>query len=281
MTKISNYNKNYLIAEDIICKDCNGNVFEKYEDLLIPKNLPREKAESGNPSPYAETGNIHKIVDMFEGTNKFLPSMALTFAITKACFNERNKHRGISKVLEQYTGNRCNYGIFLQNTFFETNNTCKIVHYPNKEDLLNGWNYHDDAGEFRLGNSKKILNSKMNQINSRVELSGHGIGGFDKAKNYFIEDLVKEESYRKHLTDLLGDEDFIGILKGLSKFLGKNNTQCITYRARKWNDDSPIFTGVGFGGVNDTFSDFHSLKINMEGYANASAVFRYVEKLNN
>ena len=121
----------------------------------------------------------------------------------------------------------------------------------------------------------------MNQINSRVELSGHRIGEFDRTKSYFIEDLVKEESYRKHLTDLLGDEDFIGILKGLSKFLGKNNTRCITYRAKECNDDSPTFTGVGFGGVNDQFPDFQSLKINMEGYANASAVFRYVEKLNN
>ncbi len=278
MTKISNYNKDYLIAEDITCKNCNGNIFEKYDALLIPKKIPRTRSPSGKRFTHqSKAEKIFSIVDIFEGTKKFLPSSALTFSLIKGCLENKNKHKDIENFLEQYKGNRSTYGDFLQNTFFETNNECKIVHYPNKEDLLNGWNCVFINKQFYTQEDmNRITNSKMNQINPRVELPGHGLPVFNRLESYEVKDLIKKESYKKHITDLLGDENFVGTLENFAKFLGKDKVECPTYNpGTHFNNGRSVFTGVGFGGERYD----KGLKIGMMGYADMSTTFRYVEKV--
>ncbi len=179
--KISNA-KDYVVLENIICRDAEGKVFEQYPQLLVKKDIERDdKQKQINHNPY-------EWVQYFEDKGLFLPSFALSCNVLAALYGKRNDPE-INKVLMQYKDYGPGYGWQAQNTVVDWR-TNTIIHYP------------DDAG------------AKTPRQPTRLSFKRKGI------KDMPLEKALKNEDYRAYVQNLTGLAK-PEVLVEIGKYFGK------------------------------------------------------------
>ena len=115
----------YIVLENIVCRDADGKVFEQYPQLLIKKDIERNgNQEQINHTPF-------DWVQYFEDKGLFLPSFALSCNILEALYNKRGDPE-INKVIMQYKDKGNGYGWHAQNTVVDWGAN-KIIHYPSQD----------------------------------------------------------------------------------------------------------------------------------------------------
>ena len=128
----------YLVLKDIECVDADGNVFEKYEELHVAKNV--ERSEAGNHISFTP----YKAIAHFEEKGWFLPSMALSCNILVKLFDKAVRKRAdgsyetldpeAKAVLDTYKDYGLSWGWHAQNTLIDYGSS-RIIHYPSNSDF--------------------------------------------------------------------------------------------------------------------------------------------------
>src|SRR3989338_11093038 len=112
----------FLLLENIVCKDARGRIFEQYKALEVRKDIFRRKRSPQNFTPC-------EAAVYCEQQGLFLPSFALSCNILTALYQGKSDP-AIAKVLGQYKSySRYCDGWHITNTLIDWENT-KIIHYP-------------------------------------------------------------------------------------------------------------------------------------------------------
>ena len=116
--------KDYIVLENIVCRDADGKVFEQYPQLFVKKDIERgQNQEQISHTPY-------DWIPYLWDKGLFLPSFALSCNILAALYSRRNDPE-IDKVLMQYKDHGPGYGWHAQNTVVDWGSNM-IIHYPSK-----------------------------------------------------------------------------------------------------------------------------------------------------
>ncbi len=116
--------KDYIVLENIVCRDADGKAFEHYPKLFVRKEIERDGHQQINHNPY-------DWIPYFEDMGLFLPSFALSCNILAALYNKRSDPE-INRVLMQYKDHGPGYGWHAQNTVVDWGAN-RIIHYPAKD----------------------------------------------------------------------------------------------------------------------------------------------------
>jgi hypothetical protein len=137
--RVSNM-KDYIVLENIVCRDSNGKPFEQYPQLSIKKDIERDDNQNHiNHNPY-------EWIPYFEDKGLFLPSFALSCNILAALYAKRSDP-AIEKVLMQYKDYGPGYGWHAQNTIIDWGAN-RIIHYPTKNTNGDSVNAGRETKEF-------------------------------------------------------------------------------------------------------------------------------------
>ena len=280
-TLVKVYNKNFLVLENICCVDNTEKIMEQYDQIFVPTTVIKEITPTGRKSTTSASEPFYSAIDRLKKEGQFLPSTLLTFAIFKACFENKDKHPIIEKVVQQYKGNRSIYGAHIQNSLFDVRGG--IVHYPDKNDshVNNTWNifldgefYNKESGSYDEESSRKKILSKrekasFNQPNKRLEYL-HPIPPFDgNIYPYGLEKLMKEEGYNNFLINLFGARDFATVLNNATNYL-RLKGEYYFYSHEKYK--TPCYTGITFGG-----KYLGKFKVGTTGSFDGATTFRGVQ----
>ena len=162
--------KEYIILENIICRDSNGKHFEQYPQLFVRKDIERDADQqqiNHTPSDW---------VQYFEDKGLFLPSFALSCNILQALYTKRNDSE-ISKVLMQYKDKGNGTGWHAQNTIVDWGAN-RIIHYPSK---------NSQGGSINTG-----------RITKELPFTRKGI------KDMALENALKNEDFKAYIQNLTG-----------------------------------------------------------------------------
>lgn len=163
--------KDFLVLENIVCRDYRGDAFEKYEKIYVAKDILLNGSTPASFTSYAAVFNC-------EMRQIFLPSMALTWNILVRLYENR-KNKIANDVLMQY---KC--GKYAQNTLVNYESK-EIIHYPRDND-------------FKKGSKDGINYFDANQGMPRIPLAFS-----EKAFNGWSETFRLKGSHNHHLRTFL------------------------------------------------------------------------------
>jgi len=165
----------YLVLEDLVCTDAEGNVFERYDNLYVRKDVERNNANQVDFTPYQAI--VH-----FESQNHFLPSFALSCNILATLYADKTNLES-NAVLMQYKDKGNGYGWQAQNTVVKWNKgKGEVIHYPYDSDFPNN------------GGSDNINQGKRHSLDFKVK-------GF-KTEN--LEAALKNKHFNTYIKNLTG-----------------------------------------------------------------------------
>ncbi len=183
---VTNVN-DFLVLENLVCVDANGNIFEQYPELRVRKDIYRDQ-NSGqvNFTPYNAAVHCEK-------NGLFLPSFALSCNIVAALYRNRT-NPDANALLQQYKNHGNGHGYQAQNTIINYANE-EIIHYPTPADF----------------NQTAAVNNGLRKT-----------GRFSKAllQDGLLENALKDAAhtlYVKQLTGLANPADLVEI----GKYFGK------------------------------------------------------------
>ena len=230
----------YVIVRDIECTDADGNVFEKHDELWVPKDIERDgDNKSILLTPY--NWNLH-----FEekGKDCFLPSAALTLnyllKILPAAVRKRSDgeyaviNEEFKKVLDSYHDYGLGYGYHAQNSLVAYG-TSEMIHYPKKEEFIYA------GGDVDVNSDRESIRLSFNKSELQDGLLSEGL------KNKDIERFVRQYSGVFEPEKLVDLGDYYSWLSGRDKPTrlwfpwhgkkGKNNTStCASWVGCNSND---------------------------------------------
>ena len=120
--KVHDYDEKHLLVERISCVDADGNITESYPQLLVMKDVFRNK--KGRIMFFTS----YQAIIHCEQEGYFLPTSQETSAIV-AALNKKRDNPQAHKVLVQYKYNNPGNGWHAQNTVIDYG-AQKIIHYP-------------------------------------------------------------------------------------------------------------------------------------------------------
>jgi hypothetical protein len=208
----------FLELLDVKCYDTNGSETERYERLLVKKDV--EKDKDGNILKLTPYEAIHYFEQGKNGL--FLPSFQLTCAIVARLYAEKDTNPEAKKVLDQYKNRGYNSGWHTTNTI--VNWPIKtIVNYPNDTDFPN--------------------NGGVNNINSNRSRTITSIK--DHFKSEGLADSLCNTSHKEYLQDLTGLQK-PEVLIDISTYFGKT--------PKIWTPNTPNYvSGAWLGCYDDSF----------------------------
>ncbi len=182
----------YMVLENIECKDADGNVFEQYDTIYVRKDIERNADNSQkNFTPY-------QVAVYFEAQGLFLPSMALSCAIVAQLYQRRNDSAA-NALLMQYKDKGNDYGWHAQNTVIDYKNA-KIIHYPSDANFP----AHGGAnGINQAPRERKELSFVKSQTRTRTLRSPAS----DLLSNCTLEDGLKNPLVARFVRHYTGLED--------------------------------------------------------------------------
>ena len=197
----------YVILENIICTDADGNIFERYDKIYVKKDM--EKDNAGNALHFIP----YDAVVHLEEKRLLLPSFALTCNILEELY--RNKSNpDIEKVLQQY-----NAGWHAQNSIIDFN-TEQIIHYPTTQD------YDKRQKAVNAGRTKTTLNFKKATLQDEL-----------------FENALREEAEKRYVQQLTGLQNPYVMIE-IGNYFGKpiklwfpwrgQNGECFTEKRAAW-----------------------------------------------
>src|SRR3989338_9018598 len=131
----------FLLLENIVCKDARGRIFEQYKALEVRKDIFRRKRSPQNFTPC-------EAAVYCEQQGLFLPSFALSCNILTALYQGKSDP-AIAKVLGQYKSySRYCYGGHTTNTLIEWG-SAKIINYPKDSDFPSNGGNQNINGEWK------------------------------------------------------------------------------------------------------------------------------------
>src|SRR3989344_4391601 len=117
----------FLVLENLVCVDANGNIFEQYPELLVRKDIFRDQNRGQvNFTPYNAAVHCEK-------NGLFSPSFALSCNIVAALYKNRT-NPDANALLQQYKNHGNGHGYHAQNTIINYANE-EIIHYPTPADF--------------------------------------------------------------------------------------------------------------------------------------------------
>ena len=192
----------YVIVRDISCIGADGNVFEQYDELWVPKDV---ELDNGAPAGFS----AYKGITHFEakGDDWFLPSSALTLnyllKILPAAVKKRSDgnyaviNGEFKKVLDRYFRIGGVYaGWHVQNTIIAYG-TNEIIHYPLKND------FSHSGGE---------LDINLKKDNTRLRFNRSELYNSFNLKNKHIKHFVRQYSGLAEPEKLVDLGDYYGWL---------------------------------------------------------------------
>jgi len=165
----------YLVLENLQCVGSDGKVFEKYDKILVAKDVVR------NPDGTHSRFTPYRAIAHFEGKGLFLPSFALSCNILRALYENRDDPE-VGKVLMQYKDYGSGWGWHAQNTVVDWGSR-KIVHYPHDSD------FPEHGG-----------NDNINRTKTRIEKTFNP----KKFKSSNLEEALTNPEYNQYLKNLTG-----------------------------------------------------------------------------
>src|SRR3989338_8901887 len=182
----------FLLLENIVCKDADGNIFEQYDALEVRKNIFWGKR---NPNLFT----LYEAAVYCDTLGLFLPSFALSCNILAALYHGKSDPE-IAKVLNQYNKHSLRYGHgwLVVNTLIDWKRE-KIIHYPTESDFAsNGGNQNVNKGRKR----------------KEFPFSNEDIS------DMLLEEALKVEPFRVFIQNFTGLQD-PSILIEMGKYYGK------------------------------------------------------------
>ena len=178
--------REYIVLENIACRDSNGKPFEQYPQLFVRKDVERGVNQRQiNHTPF-------DWVQYFEDKGLFLPSFALSCNILSALYNKRGDPE-TNKVLMQYKDYGPGYGWHAQNTVVDWGAN-KIIHYPSQDSQRNNINTKRPT--------KELLFARK------------------QIKEMALEEALRNKDFRAYIQNLTGLTD-TETLVGIRKYFGK------------------------------------------------------------
>ena len=151
----------HLIVRNIKCTDANGNVYEKYDELCMPKDIVRDGTNQKSFNPY---NGIKYFED--QGDGSFLPSLPVTLNILIKVLDAAVEKQddgsyvtlndGVKKVLDRYHDRCDGYGWHVQNTIIDYGRS-EVIHYPIKNDINKSVDLNVDKTRIELSFDKTDL----------------------------------------------------------------------------------------------------------------------------
>ncbi|MBN2459755.1 hypothetical protein JXB28_05715 [Candidatus Woesearchaeota archaeon] len=201
----------FFLLPEIACFDEYLNYNEKYERLMVKKDVERDPKNpdmSRNRISMDTAGGINHFAG--QGNGMFLPSLALTCNILEALYDRRSNPEA-RKILMQYKDTGFGQGWHMQNTIVNWE-TRTIIHYPQKSDFAPCYSTSPDINSGRPTERYKINYSKIDNEPLEKALEQWGTRrGYDN----FIQSLMGL-SYPHVLVDIgkyFGKETQIYVLR--------------------------------------------------------------------
>ncbi len=155
----------YIKLENISCVDAEGNVFERYDELYVARDIVRAPDNSQiSKTPYQWTV-------YFEPQGLFLPSMALSCAIVAQLYQHRNDPAA-DAVLMHYKDKGSGNGWHAQNMVIDYASE-QIIHYPSAADVLQSADVNASKPRKALSFSKAALQDSLVADALRVPAFAH------------------------------------------------------------------------------------------------------------
>ncbi len=181
--KVSDYDEEYIMIENIKCYDADDNIVEQYDKILFMKDLI--KSTGGSPKIFTQ----YQAYDHFnDKKGLFIPCFGLSCNIMAALLGTE-----FEMLIDQYLTYTSPEHYHIQNTITDCKNN-KIIHYPQKDD-------------FKI--YAEYCNPK--ELNKRIILDTYGYKGSDDIS----QTLKSDDGYKfvKNLTLLKNPEVLIEIGK--------------------------------------------------------------------
>jgi len=142
-----------LELHGIECVDADGNVFEQYDTVYVPKDIFRgADGKQLNFTSYAAA--VH-----CEQNGLFLPSFALSCNIVAALYAARS-NPDIERVLQQYKDKGNGTGWHGQNTVIDYGAE-QVIHYPTAADFGKNYAVNGSLSHTALGFAKSKLQDSL------------------------------------------------------------------------------------------------------------------------
>ena len=200
----------YVIVRNIECVDADGNVFEKHDELWIPKDVERDKNYVKSFSVYGAIVHCEE-----KGNDWFLPSAAATLNYLLKIFPKAVRKRSdgnyhtineeFKKVLDIfYNGQDQFFGVLAQNSLVAFGKS-EIIHYPKKEDFTYA------SGDVGINFNRDSIRLEFDNSNLEVCCLLDGL------ENKGIERFVRQYSGVANPEELLNLGDYYGWLSNGDK----------------------------------------------------------------
>jgi hypothetical protein len=188
---------NYLVLENINCRDANGTLFEHYDTLYIKKEIERYKTKRAVSKTYPQWNKY------FKAKNTIFPSFALTCHILLELYGRIDQPE-YEKVLQQYNTHPPSPNCHAQNTVIDWDKG-QIIHYPS--------NY-----PFKIESQGGLNPFKMESwggLRTELDFNTKNLG---IQKN--MQDALQDPDYLKFLRNLTGLE-FPRMLTNIADYFKK------------------------------------------------------------
>ena len=178
----------FLILQNLVCRDADGTIFEQYPELRVRKDIFRDQNRGQvNHTPYDWI--VH-----CEQNGLFLPSFALTCNIVAGLYKNRNDPEA-NALLQQYKNHGNGHGYQAQNTIIHYG-TQEVIHYPSGADF----------------NQTMTVNAAFQRKS----------GSFTKAslQDSLLEDALKDPAHTRYVKQLTGLADPKELVE-IGKYFGR------------------------------------------------------------
>ncbi len=213
--QIRDFDKNYLVFENIVCYDAVGKETERYPQLRVRRNVYRGEDEKIiSLKPYEAI--VHA-----EEQGDFNPSSALTTALLVAAFRGREKSYA-NDFLEQYRGKYSGDGWHVVNTITQWQcGTGHLIHYPQQADFPR----------------ESHVRKQINQARPRQVIDFTVDESFG---NRLVSDVPAQSEFGKYLKNWCGLPD-LGIVMEIGRHFSTSvkaevpsNPSAVNYTAGAW-----------------------------------------------
>ena len=253
---------NYVIVRDIECTDADGTVFDRHDELWIPKDVERteELDEDGNNKPKNFTP--YNAIVHFEENDCFLPPVCVTLNYLVKIFDaavERQEDGNyeildeeFKKVLDRYHSiGEGNFSYHAQNSLVAYG-TSEMIHYPKKEEFTSA----GGSVDINVGRENIRLGFDKSELQDCLLLDG--------LKNKGIERFVRQYSGLVEPERLVDLGDYYSWLSGKDKPIklwfpwnGKNGKDFTATRASWVGCGSDSFNLGAYYDLDDGNADYY------------------------
>ena len=212
--KIATVERDFLVLENIVCYDADGNRFLHYPQLFVAKDIERQPdGKQINFTPY-------NAIATFEQMGMSLPPFPVSCAIVAELFKNKDDAE-VRKVLLQYKDKGNGYGWHAQNTVVDWGGT-QIIHHPQDHDFpVHGGTNNINAQQSRESEDSLIASTSFQQ--SRIVLSFER----DGLENEPLKKALKKPVAVRYTKNLSGLREPV-VLVEVGDFFGKTAYQWVS-----------------------------------------------------